>query len=86
MELGKMRCHREIYLVRFAGSGVSCNVLNASGRFRREDIADCLLVSFDFFFPPSLSGNARGERDLCREAWGIFFFAHRRSFGSGIQF
>lgn len=52
VELGKTR-HREIYLVRFAGSGVAAMFWTpgAPSCFRREDIADCLLVPFDFFSP-----------------------------------
>lgn len=69
MELGKTR-HREIYLVRFAGSGAAARFWTpgAPSRFRRQDIADCLLVPFDFFFLSFV-----GERDLCREHGGFFF-------------
>ena len=76
MELGKKR-HREIYLVRFAGSGVAAMYWTPGvlSRFRREDIADCLLVPFDFFLS-SLSENTRGERDLCREHGDFFTVAY----------
>lgn len=41
-----------------------------SSRFRREDIADCLLVPFDFF--PLLCQRTRGESVICVGSMGIF--------------
>lgn len=60
--------------MRFAGSGIARNVLNARGaesRFRREDIADCLLVPFDFFL--LYVGEWRGESVICVGSMGDFF-------------